>query len=47
MARLMQVGSVVRDAPDIAAETPRDLGFTVEPPPDGVPGQNVAKLRAI
>jgi hypothetical protein len=44
--RLGQLGAAVRDSPETAAQTLRNLGYTVTPPTTGAPPERTAKLTA-
>ena len=44
--RRRQIATLVRDAPDAAAEALESFGYTVTPPADGPKPPNTAKLRA-
>lgn len=43
--RRMQIATLVRDAPEVAVETLRGLGYTVTPPMEGERMMNVSSMR--
>ena len=45
--RRRQVATVVRDAPEDAAQSLRDLGYTVASPKAGIPPDDVDRLRSL